>query len=209
MSGDGLEMIAAPRSKAGSGGTWKADAGGIAVLLAISAAAYFLGVLPVLERHARAEAQMTELTEQREKALEAGKLLDATKRQLGAIKAEVAASPLQLQRLGQLNQRLAMVADIASRAGATLDDVQPGKPTLGARLDSLPVHVAGVASFPAFAGLLHSIRQELPDSGVNGFTVTVTNPTGVAPTAKFDFDLVWYARPSGAHPVPADAATKK
>src|SRR5947209_1013762 len=92
--------MTAPRRKVPGGNVWKADIGGIAAILAISAAAYFLGILPVLERHARADAQMIELTDAREKAQEADKLLDATRKQLAAVKSEFTASPLQLQPLG-------------------------------------------------------------------------------------------------------------
>jgi hypothetical protein len=203
MSAAKFETIAAPLKKVGSANTWKVDAAGIGALLALSAAAYYLGVLPALERHDRGAAQMAELTEARQKALDAEKMLETTKKQLALTKGEVAASPLQLQPLGQLNHRLAMVADIAARSGATLDDVQPGKPILAARLDTQPVHVAGVASFPSFAGLMHRIRQEMPDSGINGFDLTIPNPTGTGPNAKFDFEMTWYARPT---PRPAGAA---
>jgi hypothetical protein len=200
--------ITPPRRKVGGGNLWKVDAGGLAVLLAISAAAYFLGVLPVLERHAHADAQVLELTEARQKAQDSEKLLEATRKQLAAAKAEFTASPLQLQPLGQLNQRLAAVADIAARSGATLDDVQPGKAVLLPRLDTQPVRVTGIASFPSFTGLLHRIRDELPDSAVDNFDLTITNPTGVGANAKFDFDLVWYARPSPRAAVDPAAAKK-
>ncbi len=191
--------VSAPRRSVGGANVWQVDAGGFAAVLGISALAYFFGAVPLLERHARAASQVTELTAAREKSLESAKMLDATKKQVATAKAELAASPLHLQPLGQLNQRLAMVADIAARSGATLDDVQPGKAITGPRYDTMPVRVSGVANYPAFAALLHCLRSEFPDSGIEAFDITINSQNGAAPTAKFGFDLVWYTRPAAAH----------
>lgn len=202
-----VPIITAARPKVGGPDLWKVDAGGACALLVVSALAYFLGAVPLMERHARASADVTELAAAREKAAESSKLLEATRKSLAAQHADLAASPLKLQPLGQLNRRLAVVADVAAQAGASLDDVQPGRPVVGAKFDTMPVKVAGAATFTSFASLLHRLRSEMPDSGVDGFELTLTNPVGInAGASKFSFDLVWYTASSQPAKAPAAAA---
>jgi hypothetical protein len=174
---------------------WKIDSIGALVLISLSALAYFAGVNPLLQRHAMVQNQRIELVAARDKSAEVQQMLTVLNRQLGVAQKSLAASPLRLQPVAGLNQRLALVTDLATRGGAGLDDLQPGKSTAGAQYDALPIHVAGTGTFPAFAGLLHRLRQDFPDTALSSLEIS-GNPQDEAGTAKFSVELLWYTEPS-------------
>lgn len=182
------EVVACPEA-------WKIDSIGALVLIGLSAVAYFAGVNPLLQRHAMVQNQRIELAAARDKSGETQQMLSVLNRQLGVARKSLAASPLCLQPVAGLNQRLALVTDLATRGGAGLDDLQPGKSTAGAQYDVLPIHVAGTGTFPAFAGLLHQLRQDFPDTALGSLEIS-GNPQDEAGAAKFSVELLWYTEPS-------------
>lgn len=170
------------------------DAVGVIGMVAISALVYGLGINPLLERHALSIHQQQEMTRIREKANESQKILTDLQKQSTAAARQLEASPLRLQPVTLLNQRLALVTDLAMQGGATLDDLQPGKSSAGSRFDALPIHVAGTGSFPAFTALMHRLHMEFPDTGVSTFEMSGT-PQEDPTKAKFSVELLWYTEP--------------
>ena len=170
------------------------DAMAMAVLLAVTAIVYFFGFSPLLERHALVNRQQQELGSVREKLSESQRILADLHQQSIVAAQQLEASPLRLQPVSSLNQRLALVSDLAMQGGAALDDLQPGKSSAGSRYDALPIHVAGTGSFPAFTALLHRIRAEFPDTGIRTFELS-GNPQEEAAKAKFSVELLWYTEP--------------
>jgi hypothetical protein len=187
---------------------WNVDMIGALALLTLTVAAYVLGIAPLLSRHEFVRRQQIELAQAHAKAREASAELATAQQELVAARQQVTATPLRLQPASQLNQRLALVTDLATRSGARLDDLQPGKATDGARYGVLPIRVAGTGSYPTFAALLSRLRAECPDLGINGFDVSGTPVEGAAP-AKFSFDLVWYTQPASKAPAVAAPAGHK
>ena len=118
--------------------TWKVDAVGLAVAAAFTAMVYLLGLSPLLERHARAQAQKSELGAAHQKATEFSQRLEDLQTQLVIAQRDVAASPLKLNPATLLNQRLALVTDLVTQNGAVVDDIQPGKVVAGADGGSTP-----------------------------------------------------------------------
>jgi hypothetical protein len=183
---------------------WKADAVGLAALAALTAAAYFLGAAPLLERHASFAEQQTELVDTRRKTIEAATDLTALQEDSSRVQQRFAACPLRLQSADAINRRLALITDLAAESGAVLDDLQPGKLASGSQYGSLAIKVAGTGSYATFAALLRRLRERCPDAGINAFEVwTAPKPDQEAP-AKFTFELVWYTEPlPQAEPGPA------
>ena len=174
---------------------WKVDGVALFAIAALSGLAYAFGVSPLLERHVAVRQQEVELIVAREKAADAMKTLAAIQRQQAVAQQEIAASPLRQQPAGLLNQRLALVTELAGQNGAGLDDLQPGKIAPGTRYDGLPIHVAGTGSYPTFSALVHRLRREFPDTGVNRFEIA-GSPQDATGSARFSFDLIWYTAPS-------------
>ena len=174
--------------------TWKVDGVGALILIALSAAGYLLGASPLLARHASVQEQQLELVAARGKSAEVQTSLARVQQQLAVAQGLLAASPLRLQPATILNQRLASVTGLAGQGGVGLDDVQPGKSVAGPQYDTLPIHVTGTGSFPAFTALVHRLRQEFPDTGISSFNISGT-PQEADVGAKFSMDLLWYTAP--------------
>lgn len=170
------------------------DAITIAVLLGVTAIVYFFGISPLLERHALILRQQQELGTVREKESDSQKILGELQLQTAVAARQLEASPLRLQPVSSLNQRLALVTDLAMQGGAALDDLQPGKNSAGSRYDALQIHVAGTGSFPAFTAMLHRIHAEFPDTGISTFELS-GNPQEEPAKAKFSVELLWYTEP--------------
>ena len=185
------------------GDAWKVDALGVVALAALSGLAYWLGVSPMLERHARIEARQIELNTAHRKSAETLHQLADIKTQLVATRKELSAAPLRLEPASLLNHRLALVTDLVSQSGAGLDDIQPGRPGGGSRFDMLPIRVAGTATYGTFTALLHRLRADFPDIGVSSLDVA-GNPQDPTGSAKFGLDLIWYTQPAKAAPSAAE-----
>ena len=170
------------------------DALGVGAMLVISAAIYCFGIGPLIERHSRAHWQQGELSIAYGNLSESQKILANLRDRSALATQRIKASPLKLQPVTQLNQRLALVADLATQGGATLDDVQPGKTSAGTRFDVLPIHVAGTGSFPAFTAMLHRVHTQFPDTGISTFELS-GSPQEEAASAKFSVELIWYTEP--------------
>ena len=196
------KSVVARRKSIANPDAWKVDAAGFASLALLSALTYLGGVNPLMARHAAVRAQQTELIAGRAKSVDIQRAIAMAKEQLTHARQQLAASPLLLQPVAGLNQRLALVSDLAAHGGAGLDDVQPGKPEAGAQYDALPIHVAGSGTFPAFTGMLHRLREEFPDIGISGLDIA-GNPQVETDIAKFSVDLLWYTEPTRSARRPA------
>jgi Tfp pilus assembly protein PilO len=192
-SGSGLPGIAG--SFASNVEAWKINAVGVAALMAMSALAYLCGVRPLLDRHDLAVRQKTELSAARIKSADTQRAWAKMQQELADAQNALAAAPLRLQPVAALNQRLALVSDLAIQGGAGFDDVQPGKSTEGTRFDSLPIRITGTGSYTAFTALLHRLRQEFPDLGVTMFDIAGSAQNG-AGESHFTVDLLWYTSPA-------------
>src|SRR5438067_1701311 len=126
-----------------AGNTWKIDAVGMAALLGLSAAAYFLGAAPLLERHSAFRQQQSDLVEAHQKAIDTAQMLATAQSTAARIEHQFAASPLRLEPAKLVNERLALMTELAAECGAVLDDLQPGKTADGAHYGSLSIRVGG------------------------------------------------------------------
>lgn len=174
---------------------WKVDAAGMIAIALLSAVAYLAGVSPMLSRHAAVRGQQQELNAAKAKSADLQRVLATSKEQLALTHRALAAEPLRLERAASLNQRLAIVTDLAMQGGAGLDDVQPGKITPGPQYDAMAIHLAGTGSFPAFAALVHRLRNDFPDIGISGLEIAGSSQE-LLDTAKFSIDLLWYTQPA-------------
>jgi Tfp pilus assembly protein PilO len=177
--------------------SWKVDAGGIGALAALTALAYFLGAAPLLSRHEAVRQQQAELAAAGESRHDATLTLDTVQRELAQVEQQLAGSPLHLESPQALNQRLALLTELATESGARLDDVQPSRASDGLYYGSLPIHVSGSGAYPTFAALLRRVRERCPDMGISTFDVFGTAQDAEG-RSKFNFELVWYVAPAKA-----------
>ncbi len=193
------------RSSAVSCDTWKVDAiGGLAAAL-LAIVAYLLCAGPLLERHGKVLSQRADLLAAHEKSIDLNRKLEDLKARLALVQRDLAAAPLKLQPSTLLNQRLALLTDLVTQSGASVDDIQPGKVVSGARFDTLTLKLSGTASYCAFAALLHRLREGFPDIGVAAIDVA-GDPQDADGSAKFTVDLIWYTQ--ATKPAPLAPAEK-
>jgi Tfp pilus assembly protein PilO len=197
MSAARQRSSAADASSAGSN-AWKVDAIGLAALLGLTAAAYLFGAAPLLERHASLAQQQQELVAERLKSLDTAHTLASAQDQSAHIEQQFVQSPLRLEPGTLLNQRLALVNELAAETGSLLDDLQPGKIVDGPQFGALSIHVVGTGTYTTFAAFLRRLRERCPDSGITAFDVSCTPLAEQEAPAKFSFDLAWYTQPSKA-----------
>ena len=182
-----------PRS-ADASTAWKVDAIGLGALLGLTAFAYLFGVAPLLERHANLAQQQQEMAAARLKSMETAHTLASVRDQSARVERQFTDSPLRLQPPAQLNQRLALLNELAAESGALLDDLQPGKAVDGPQFGSLSIHVVGTGTYTTFAAFLRRLRERCPDSGITAFDISCSPSAEQEAAAKFSFELAWYTQ---------------
>lgn len=173
---------------------WRIHLVGIGICVGLSALVYAIGVQPLLGQHERYVKQEAQLAARRKQAGEAAASLAAVKSQLGALNEALAASPLQLQPAEVMNQRLALLTDLAGKSGLRLDTIEPGRPVSGLRFDALPIQLTGGGAYRDCAVFIRRMRQMFPDTGVGSLELTGAPPDagGAMVPARFDVNLIWY-----------------
>lgn len=176
---------------------WEIHGVGAAVLLGLSAAFYAAVVAPEINARAAAREQRTQLEQRMKRDGTLASALDHAENELARVVAALDASPLDLKRADQVNQRLAALIEAANRRGVRVDGVQPGAPVERDRFVKVPIRLAGDGSFRACTLFLHELHAGFPDTGVESIELT-GNPASSESGATFVFNLVWYAAPGGA-----------
>lgn len=180
--------------KRGRPSLWRIDAAGVAVCLLLTVVVYAMAVQPVLDQKTEVLAQRQKLEQQRQRANELTGTLAKIRRQLVKIERAAAESEVRLKPVGNLNEQLAALTDLADDAGLRVDGVQPGEPTHGRRYETVPIELTGNGSYGACAAFLHRLHRSLPDMGVAGFELSAT-PRSPEDPAEFRFELTWFAAP--------------
>jgi hypothetical protein len=103
-------------------------------------------------------------------------------------------SPLRLQPVSAVNQRLALITELASEQKLKLNEIQPGKAVHGNHYDTVPILITGSGNYRTVAAFLHRLHTTFPDTGVSAFSLSGSPATPDA-AATFRFSLAWYAAP--------------
>lgn len=173
---------------------WQMVTIAVGACLGLTAAAYTLGVRPLIERQAHESAQREQLQERRQTASRLADEWADLQRHLNADKAILARTPVRLQPATLVNQRLAAVTGLATECGLALDEVRPGNAVDSTHFQRVPIRIVGGGSYPACAAFLRKMRSSFGDMGVNQFMVSSVNTAtpSAAPPASFQAELVWF-----------------
>jgi Tfp pilus assembly protein PilO len=170
------------------------DSAGVVVCLVLTAAAGWLGFVPIWQRHATFLQQGTDLQSKKQDHDAQAMALKATEKRLALTQSQLQQIPLHLQPTARLNQRLAAITDLAAKNNLKIEDIAPGVTARGKRYDAVNIHVAGEGTYLYCAAFLHRLKQTMPDMGMQDLHI-VSEGTAAA-TAKFTFDLQWFAAAS-------------
>lgn len=172
----------------------KIDAAAVAVLLAITAAGYVVGVQPIVARENEIAARRAELEAAKTAAYEATRLLQQVRGRIAAAERMLAENPMRLQPAHRLNARLAEITAAAVRHGLQIDQLGPGRATSSEYYVTVPIRVTGRSSYAGATRFLHEVRAAMPDLAVASMDLT-GDPRSSQAEPKFVLSLVWHASP--------------
>ena len=173
---------------------WRIDAAGAAAVLAVTALVYFGGIRPTLSERAHAAGNRARLKDQRLKCTELADAASDLKAQLQDTQKALAENTIRLQPAGRVNQRVAGIADLATKTKLKIDDVHLGPSSGAARYTAVPITLAGTGTYRTCITFLHALNKAYPDICVSTSEVS-SDPGDATGLATFKFELLWYAAP--------------
>ena len=174
-----------------------AHAVGVAVITAISVAAFFVVVQPALHMRIERTAMEMERDDQHRLAEELDQTTTRLQGELEELDQQLAASEIQLQSSRYLNARIAHIIEHAANGNVDIYETRPGTVRDHRRYQTVPILLAGRGTYSNCAAFLHRLHESLPDTGVVEFELT-GHPADRRTPASFRFNLVWYAEPASA-----------
>ena len=173
---------------------WQIDLTGLAFAAAATLAVLFAGVHPLIKARDHVKGQVSTLASRRKEASDLTASLTSVQKQLERTRQELEASSLNLQDASVLNERLALVNDLAFACGLQINAIQPGRRFTGSHHHTVSIFVSGNGTYRRCAQFLHRLREKFPDTAVSSFDLA----GGFTKAAQFRFDLDWYVAPSDA-----------
>lgn len=170
---------------------WQIDALAAGALLAATAGAYFLIVEPDNEARARERERLAALGPREELREQMSMALRRARDRLEGLRAELERSPLRLEPVSRLNQRLARITALATEQGLGLDQVAPGNQSSGADAVVVEMRLVGRGGFEEARAFLARLHAEFADMAVSEFHLggTPAQPD----SGTFLLNLAWYA----------------
>lgn len=168
------------------------DLAALAVCAVVTLTGYMAGFQPLVQAHNEAVDRQNEVTEMRSRGDQVMSTLNALKRQLANTQNAVEKSPLRLQPVTQINQRLAQLTELAGRSGLALNEIQPGGVQIGQWFATVPIRIQGSGTFQNCVTFIHLLHVNHADTGVASFSLSGQPGTGKV-TTTFQCDLTWYA----------------
>jgi Tfp pilus assembly protein PilO len=170
------------------------DAAGLAVVLGLTAIAYFGQISPTLSRHEQAQAQVTQLASEQANSKELERSLLTMKDRLDVVQRADNGASLRLEPLSALNQRLAKLTDLAAASGLQVDAIESGATSNLERYSTVAIRISGRGTYRNCAAMLRQLRSATPDVGVVSFQMA-SAAVSADTTATFLFELLWHTQP--------------
>ncbi len=180
-----------------------------AVIGGLSVASYLFTWSPIAEAEAaRSRAEEGRAVADRD-ATEHRRAMTSARASVEALKAELASSQVRLEPVQAINQRVATITRLASKAGLQLETVQlsdaaaaapvgePGADSASWEARRVPIRVSGRGTYRRCVAMMVSLDEFCPDVNVRSFAIRGQPGDSEAGEveARFDLDLVWHAAP--------------
>ena len=181
---------------------------GLSLCLAATAAVYWFGVNPMIQKHNSVKAQATALKQAQDQESKASTQLAKMVQLKSDLIKHIKTSSLQLKPRSYLNQHVSEVSRLAQDAKLKVISLQPGKSKSNDRYLVIPIQVTGSGTYPQIVAFLNQLHSVYPDTLVFSFRVS-TQPEQSKVTPTFNILLHWHASPSTTTPpVVVDALPK-
>jgi Tfp pilus assembly protein PilO len=168
----------------------------IAICVAMSLLAYFVGLVPVLERHAQRAVQAKDLVSARRDLARLSNAVLALNGRLSAAKEQLAGCEVRLESADQINTRVAHLTSLLSDNGLEADTLQTGKAVSGLQYSLVPIAVEGTGGFVQALSFLHCLGTTLKDVGAIQFSLS-GDPSKPLEPGRFKMDFFWYTTAKG------------
>lgn len=177
-----------------SSSSWRTNAAGAAILLALTAS---LGVAPLwllMENRQSVASQADALGAARQDHASGMSTLSATRSRLTRVQEDLAAGAIQLEPSSAVNHRLADLSKLATQCGLQVDELKPAEPMPGQHSQRVPVHMIARGSYRQCVTFLNRLRRRLPDTGAGSVELSgaPTEPDG---RISLRCVLWWHAMP--------------
>lgn len=176
----------------------RTDLAGAVVLAAMTGAAYFGGLEPMMRAKQARASLLQQIEGERGDSLELGATIAMLRRERDALLAELDRSARRLHPISHQNERLAAITSLAAESGLIVDEVHPGQPTFGPRYGTMPVRIHARGDYARCTRFLNRLA-EYPDLGVNALRLSGT-PADPQSSPVLVVELVWYVLPSVKRP---------
>jgi len=176
----------------------RTDLTGALVLAAMTGAAYFGGLEPMMRAKQARAALLQQVESERSDSLELGATIAMLRRERDALLAELDRSARRLHPISYQNERLAAITSLAAESGLIVDEVHPGQATFGPRYGTMPVRIHARGDFARCAQFLNQLA-EYPDLGISALRLSGA-PADPHASPMLIVELVWYVLPSVKRP---------
>jgi hypothetical protein len=98
-----------------------------------------------------------------------------------------------LQPRSRLNDRLALISELATSCGLQTESIEPGAPSTGPRFTCIPVRLTARGTPTQAMQFLNALRQRMPDNPAIAVEMTASpSASGNDPVGPCAFELLWY-----------------
>lgn len=148
-------------------------------------------VNPLLRPHNHLQQEHRRLEELRATATDLGAAVERQRASLSQTRTELVEERRRLQSAGNVNLRIARLADLAEKTGLTVDEIVPGDPSLLGLCWAVPVRLRASGNYPTCVLFLRKLKGAFPDTAVGAFDLS-GNPEEAGKPVQFQVRLLWH-----------------
>ncbi len=171
----------------------KVDLAGVGAVLALTAAAYFGGLEPIITAMRTRAELLTKIERERTAGADLAARGADLRRQLAKLEAEIDSLAVKLSPQSAQNDRLAKMMAVATESDLRVEQLQPGTADWEQRYGKVPVLLKANGTFGAMTRFLARLA-ELPDVGVRSLNLAAPSDARAAEPVMV-VELVWYVMP--------------
>lgn len=164
---------------------------GVALTGLIGVAGYLLTIEPALDERDAAMRRSAELANADRDALVAEANLRVSRRELEQRRARLESLAIRLEPVSRTNDRMVRLTQLAEQSGLVVSTIEPSSPSAQGKHLLVPVKLVGTGSFKHAHEFLAQIKQQFPDTRVDGLQITAAAAADVP--GQIQLECTWFA----------------
>jgi Tfp pilus assembly protein PilO len=175
-------------------GTQRVNAVGLAALAGVGAAAYLVGLGPMMEAKEFRVALTERVRETNKEAIELHTRVAEQERKAAELAAQLRRARVQLRPAGQINTRLSELNQLVTEAGLRIESQQQGPPAYQGRYGTVSIQLQARGTFAQCTVFLRRVAELCADVGVESLEMS-GNAEDAAGEGSLSAGLIWYIAP--------------